>query len=198
MHAGDFPSEPFPTDPLTSDKPVLRKMLRAARKAASAAQPFALAPEAEAQLIAMLADASVIASYAAMGGEADPLAINRTLHAQGKIIALPVIGDDDETLTFHQWTPDSAMAMGSYAIPVPETLSAPITPDAFLVPLLGFDRAGNRLGQGKGHYDRVFEVYPDALRIGIAWAAQELPQLPTEPWDVPMHAIASDKDWITR
>jgi 5-formyltetrahydrofolate cyclo-ligase len=188
MHSGEFPT----------DKPALRKMLRAKRKSASHAGPFIFAPQAETQLMAMLSDCNVVASYAAMGGEADPLAINRALYAQGKTIALPVIGDDDETLTFHRWTPDSVMEEGSFAIPIPQTLSAPLIPDAFLVPLLGFDRACNRLGQGKGHYDRCFEVYPDALRIGIAWAVQELPAVPTDPWDVPLHAIASDKDWFTR
>ncbi|MDB5738517.1 MAG: 5-formyltetrahydrofolate cyclo-ligase, partial [Sphingomonas bacterium] len=56
--------------------------------------------------------------------------------------------------------------------------------------------AGNRLGQGGGYYDRWFEGHPDAMRVGIAWSVQELPAVPRDVWDMPLHAVATEKEWM--
>jgi 5-formyltetrahydrofolate cyclo-ligase len=53
-----------------------------------------------------------------------------------------------------------------------------------------------RLGQGAGFYDRAFARLPAARRIGLAWSAQEADALPADPWDVPLHAVATEKEWI--
>lgn len=65
--------------------------------------------------------------------------------------------------------------------------------DVVMLPLLGFDVRGTRLGQGGGYYDRTlsktsFRPY----RIGLAYAAQQVPVLPREPWDVPLHAVLTE------
>jgi 5-formyltetrahydrofolate cyclo-ligase len=70
-------------------------------------------------------------------------------------------------------------------------------PDLILTPLVGFDRALNRLGQGAGYYDRAFAARPDSLRIGIAWSIQECDGLMTDPWDMPLDAVLTEKEWIT-
>ena len=71
-------------------------------------------------------------------------------------------------------------------------------PDVILLPLIGFDRALNRLGQGAGYYDRACAALPDARRIGLAWNVQEWPALPADPWDVPLDAVATQREWIGR
>ena len=73
---------------------------------------------------------------------------------------------------------------------------AELTPDIVLTPLVGFDRRGTRLGQGAGHYDRAFAAHPAAWRVGIAWSVQEVDALPADAWDVPLHAIATEREWI--
>ena len=65
-------------------------------------------------------------------------------------------------------------------------------PDIVLTPLLAFDAAMNRLGQGAGHYDRVFERLPDAWRIGIAWSVQQVEHIVTDPWDMPLHGVITE------
>lgn len=65
--------------------------------------------------------------------------------------------------------------------------------DAVLMPLLGFDAQGSRLGQGGGWYDRTLGRHPfKPYRLGFAYAAQAVPALPREPWDVPLHAVATE------
>ena len=71
-----------------------------------------------------------------------------------------------------------------------------VIPDIILVPLIGFDRGLHRLGQGAGYYDRASATLPDARRIGLAWSVQEWPALPQDDWDVPLHAVATERDWI--
>ena len=67
-----------------------------------------------------------------------------------------------------------------------------MVPDYLLVPLLAFDRHGHRLGYGAGYYDRTLAELPGAVSIGCAFAAQELDEVPAGPYDVPLHAIATE------
>jgi 5-formyltetrahydrofolate cyclo-ligase len=66
------------------------------------------------------------------------------------------------------------------------------TPDIMLVPLLAFDRNGNRLGYGGGYYDRTLATLPQSLAIGCAFSAQELDDVPVEDYDAPLAAIATE------
>jgi 5-formyltetrahydrofolate cyclo-ligase len=69
-----------------------------------------------------------------------------------------------------------------------------------LVPLVLGDRQGNRIGHGKGHYDRALAHLReggDVFTIGIAWENQisEIP-IAADPWDIPLDAIATPAEWI--
>ena len=72
-------------------------------------------------------------------------------------------------------------------------LTRPMRLQCILVPLVGFDRSGTRLGRGQGYYDRLLSENPHTLRIGIAWACQQCPRLPAEPWDMPMDWILTER-----
>jgi len=68
-----------------------------------------------------------------------------------------------------------------------------------LTPLLGFDAAGNRLGYGKGHYDRALERIRKqgrAFVCGIAYSGQQLPFIPAEPTDIPLDWVVTEKGSI--
>ena len=71
-----------------------------------------------------------------------------------------------------------------------------LTPDVVLVPLLAFDRSGARLGYGGGYYDRTLAALPGCLAIGCAFAAQEVDQVPVEPTDQRLHAVATERELI--
>ncbi|MDA3878376.1 MAG: 5-formyltetrahydrofolate cyclo-ligase [Halothiobacillus sp.] len=67
--------------------------------------------------------------------------------------------------------------------------------DALLIPLVGFDEQGNRLGMGAGYYDRSLANlrHPRPLLIGIAFSSQQVEQLPVDPWDIPLDYIVTNK-----
>ena len=99
-------------------------------------------------------------------------------------------------MRFLRWT-GKALVSGPFGIEQPSADSPALTPDIVLTPLLAFDRSGRRLGQGAAYYDRTFARLPDAWRVGVAWSVQEVECIPVDPWDVPLHAIATEKEWIT-
>lgn len=75
---------------------------------------------------------------------------------------------------------------------------AEFKPDLIIVPGVGFDMQGNRLGFGAGYYDRYL-AHPsmkDTVKIGFAYSFQILPELPADPWDVRMNALCSEKELI--
>ena len=99
-------------------------------------------------------------------------------------------------MRFLAWQVGDPLVAGPSGLLQPAADTKAVVPDTILVPLIGFDRALNRLGQGAGYYDRAFATLTDARRIGLAWSVQELSALPCDPWDEPLHAIATERGWI--
>ncbi len=172
-----------------TDKRALRLHLRAAR---AGFEPHVLTiPDA---LRGRLAPGLVIAAYVPIGGEVDPAPLLAIARTAGCVIALPHVVDRATPLRFL----DAAGTLGNgpFGLRQPAADATVLAPDIILTPLVGFDRRGNRLGQGAGHYDRAFADHPAAWRIGLAWSVQEVPGLAPDPWDVPLHAILTELEWI--
>lgn len=148
-------------------------------------------------LKALFEQGRCVAGYCAVGSEADPLRLLEEAAALGKIIALPYVERRSVPMRFLAWTPGTALKPGPFGLMQPNrSTSAEVAPDLFLAPLLGFDRRLHRLGQGAAYYDRAFARYPEALRIGVAWSGQEVDMVPDDPWDVPLHAVLTEREWI--
>ncbi|MGJ3626099.1 5-formyltetrahydrofolate cyclo-ligase [Sphingomonas sp. MMS24-JH45] len=126
-----------------TDKTRLRAELRAARRRAAGTIPVWPA------FAALLAPDMVVASYVPVGGEADPAALERAALAAGCRLALPHVVDRATPLTFLAWD-DAMLTDGPFGLRQPAAHHPPLVPDIVLTPLLGFDRRGNRLGQGAG------------------------------------------------
>jgi 5-formyltetrahydrofolate cyclo-ligase len=140
--------------------------------------------------------ARCVALYMPLDDEAPALRLAGPLSAMGKTIALPRVLDRLGSMDFLEWRAEEQLFPGLYGTSHPEPDGLPVTPDVIIAPLLGFDRAMNRLGQGGGYYDRAFARYPDALRIGLAWSVQEHDALPADLWDLPLHAILTESEVI--
>ncbi len=188
------------TTPMISEKTILRRSLRAARRAfvdgMDAPATDAALAALTARVLARLGPAPVVAGYVAIGAEIDPLPILEAAIAGGRRVALPAVDDRETPLRFLRWQPGEPLVEGPFGLLQPVADAAELVPDVILAPLVGFDRALSRLGQGAAHYDRAFAAHPAARRIGLAWSVQETGPLPIEPWDVPLHAVATEQDWI--
>ena len=180
-------------------KTALRAELRA-RRAAHVTAIGAQAAEAAARAAALLLlphipAGATVSLYLAMHDELDPDPLFHILHARGHGIALPTL-IDRSTMRFLAWAPGDSIDRGPMNLRQPLSSAPECAPDLIVTPLTGFDRKGGRIGYGAGHYDRAFQRYPGAHRIGFAWAMQEIDQVPRDPWDVALHAVATEKEFI--
>lgn len=180
-------------------KAELRRELRAVRQAfvtglgdARAGLEQALGP----CLLERLGDAGTVAFTRAVGFELDPAPALAVFAAAGYVTALPAIMPDEGRLAFHAWRPGDPLRSGPHGIAEPDR-PAPVHPHVVILPLLGFDRRGGRLGQGGGYYDRTLMLMPGTRRVGLAWSCQELKAVPADPWDVPLDAVLTEREWIS-
>jgi 5-formyltetrahydrofolate cyclo-ligase len=155
------------------------------------------------QLPEYLTDACV-AGYWASNGELPLNLVMPPLAARGQQFLLPVIGENKQ-LRFAPWQSGDDVQPNRYGIPEPVETNELLEPsqlDLVFVPLLAFDRRGNRLGHGGGYYDRSFAFLNDQVRpaepllVGIAYAFQEMPEIGEEDWDVPLDFIATESELI--
>jgi len=181
-------------------KAALRATLRAARRgfvdALDAAARDSALDALTARVIAAFPRTGAVAAYIPVGAEIDPTAILEAAARVGHKTALPFVTDRATPMRFLAWTQGDPLFPGPLGLRQPDPAAPEIAPALIVTPLLGFDRALNRLGQGAGFYDRAFALHPEARRIGVAWSVQEVADLACDPWDVPLHAIATEKDWI--
>lgn len=172
------------------DKRTLRARMRALRDEFAMTIGGVIAPPSA--LLARFAPGVVVSSYVPIGSEADPSAIAFAAREHGCIIVLPHVTSRESPVRFFEWQPDQPLIDGPLGLRQPSTDAPELDPDIVLTPLLAFDAALNRLGQGAGHYDRVFERLPDAWRIGIAWSVQQVAALATDPWDMPLNGLVTE------
>jgi 5,10-methenyltetrahydrofolate synthetase len=132
----------------------------------------------------------VLSGYWPIKGEPDLRDWLGRQHAAGRIIALPVVEQPGAPLVFRRWIPGMAMVRGHWNIPVPPQTAERLTPDIALAPLVGWDRAGYRLGYGGGYFDRTLAALDPRPRvIGIGLQSARLLTIHPQPHDIAM-------DWI--
>jgi len=172
---------------------LLRRAMRQERQAVALKQKFARTIIDD-RLFAVVANAGVIGLYAAMRGEPDPLAL---VPLAVKPASLPAIGND-ESMVFRSWQQGEPLVPASWGGIQPAESASITQPDVVFVPLLAFDHALNRLGQGGGYYDRYFATHSAAFRIGLAWDVQRVAELDVEPWDAPLDAVITESTIFTK
>ena len=136
-----------------------------------------------------------VALYSAIGSEAPTERLADYLAEIGKTVAFPVC-TADAPLEFRKVDNLDLLEAGFRDIAEPGEDCPSVSPDLIIAPMLAFDRSMQRLGQGGGHYDRTFERYPDAIRIGLAWSVQETEDIPTDKHDKPLHMIVTESEII--
>jgi 5-formyltetrahydrofolate cyclo-ligase len=185
----------------------LRAQLRTQRERLAPAERIAAAGRLAAtleQLPEFLVDPRV-AGYWAVGGEMPLHVAVAALSARDQTYHLPVLAGE-RTLRFAPWRRGIELRANRYGIPEPQCPpSALLSADAIdlvLVPLLGFDRRGHRLGAGGGFYDRTFAFLKTVTRpaqpllVGIGYSFQEIPALDDQAWDIQMDFVATERELI--
>lgn len=139
-----------------------------------------------------LRQGAIVAGYDPIRDEADPRLLMSALAALGHALALPCVVAARSALVFRGWKTGDALTANVYGIAEPLPGAREVVPDVVLTPLLAFDAEGHRLGYGGGYYDRTFDSLPQARRIGIAYAGQEMENVPREPHDHRLDTIVTE------
>jgi 5-formyltetrahydrofolate cyclo-ligase len=176
-----------------TSKHELRSSMRALRK--RLAEVDNEAAERAAAHAEALPSGETVALYRAMGSELDTDALAVALHQSGRRLCLPVVIERDAAMIFRAWAPGEPLELDAAGCPAPLPLSEIVTPGLILTPLLAFDAYGGRLGQGGGYYDRTFAVLPDAVRVGFAYAGQQVEPLTLEAHDMRLHGVLTEKGY---
>ena len=176
-----------------SDKAALRSALAAARAAIAPARKAEWDAAIGAQLLAWWRAQPVpaLGVYWPLRGEADLSVAYNELAQCGVRLALPVVLARDAALGFSDWRPGEAMVKDGMGVLVPADLRLVDLPPALLVPCLGFNADGYRLGYGGGYYDRTLERTPRPFTLGIAYACLAS-QFASAPHDVALDKIITE------
>ncbi len=139
-----------------------------------------------------------VSAYWPIGSELDPRALMTRLKQAGADLALPRV-EDDGTMSFRAWAPGNELEERPFGLLEPTADTPIVTPTLILAPLLGFDRHGNRLGYGQGHYDRAISRLRETGRVficGLAYHGQECDALPAEAHDIPLDWVVTERGSI--
>lgn len=186
---------------LALQKSDLRRTLREKRRALTKAEQVTAAKA----IIQVIKPALVthkikrIALYTAMDGEVDLGPFIEFCWQHGIQVFLPIVHQLKPKLWFARYEPESILTNNRFGIGEP-LRGEPLRPwqlDLVLLPLVGFDETGGRLGMGGGFYDRTFAQashWPKRPRmVGVAHECQKVDNIPLEPWDIKLDAIFTDK-----
>lgn len=183
----------------------LREQLKVQRQALSNKQQQQLSKKIADRVIqrADYLSAEHIALYLPVRGEADPTPLFTKNTDPNKKFYLPILSSTNKNhLEFMPWNKDTQFIDNTYGIPEPLIIHSELYPanklDLVIMPLLGFDKQGNRLGMGGGYYDRTFSFKQNnpppktPTLLAYAYSFQESSALKAQQWDVPFNAYITD------
>jgi 5-formyltetrahydrofolate cyclo-ligase len=185
-------------DTAPADLAQWRKTMRAELLARRMAVPLAVRRDWSLGISLMLLHAlpvhagSVVGICWPMQGEYDARPLMRLLRKQGVKSALPVVVQRNQPLVFRHWEPGVTMKKGVLGIAYPEG-TPQVVPNIVLVPVVGFGRAGDRLGYGGGYFDRTLATLePQPLSIGVGFDIARIETIFPQPHDVLLDAMVTE------
>lgn len=135
----------------------------------------------------------IVAGYRPIRREADPTPLLKALAEKDIPLALPCI-TESRTLIFRAWHPGDPLRENALKIEEPMKEAPVVKPDIILLPLVAFDRSGQRLGYGGGYYDRTLALpeYERARRVGYGYEFQKVERLPSQPHDATLDYVVTE------
>lgn len=187
------PSMLMPQD-LSAWRKAQREQLLARRMAVPAAEHRAWSAAITRRLLHSFATlrSKVVGGYWPYKGEFDARHAMRVWRDAGARLALPLVLEKRAPLQFRHWWPGAPMTRGVFDLPVPDGTEL-LLPQALLIPPVGFDARGFRLGYGGGYFDRTLAVLqPQPLKIGVAFEIARIATIHAQPHDIAMDYIVTE------
>jgi 5,10-methenyltetrahydrofolate synthetase len=181
-----------------NDLSAWRKALRAELLAAREAIPLDVRRSRNETITRLLNAAFDVLAGSSIGfcwpfkGEPDTRFFLHEMRTRGSRSALPVVVEKKKPLEFREWWPGAPTTPGVLDLPIPQGTEI-MRPRALLVPPVGFDAQGYRLGYGGGYFDRTLAALtPQPLKIGVAFEVSRIPTIHPQVYDIPMDFIVTE------
>jgi 5-formyltetrahydrofolate cyclo-ligase len=185
---------------IQAEKARLRRDAAARRDALPADARMAAAEAIAARAFPLaVAPGTLVSGFMPLKSEISPLPLMHKLADNGAKLALPRIVGRGSPLSMRAWEFGAPLDRGQWSIREPKPDAPVVEPDILLVPLLAFDRAGYRIGYGAGYYDRTIaslRALKHVTAVGIAFAAQEVPEIPKTPGDERLDLVLTEHEMI--
>jgi 5-formyltetrahydrofolate cyclo-ligase len=142
---------------------------------------------------------TIVSGFSAMRSEINPVPLMRKLASAGAQLALPVVQGRGKPLIMRAWNFGDPFKAGQWGIREPMPEAPAVDPDILIVPLACFDRAGHRIGYGAGYYDMTIHALrakKKVIAVGIAFAAQEIGQVPATGRDERLDLVLTEREII--
>jgi 5-formyltetrahydrofolate cyclo-ligase len=169
------------------DALVLDARAAAAESVAARGMPVALNP------------ATIVSGFMPIRSEINPIPLMRRCADSGAQLALPAIVGRGKPLSLRSWSVGEKLVAGQWGIREPVLDAPEVKPDIMFVPLAAFDRRGGRIGYGAGYYDMTISAvraHKPVVAIGVAYAAQEVPEVPILAHDVRLDLVLTEREAI--
>jgi 5-formyltetrahydrofolate cyclo-ligase len=163
--------------------------VRSAAAQAIAERPFPVAVRLQA----------IVSGFMPLGSEINPIPLMRKLASCGAQLALPAVARRGKPLSMRAFAFGQTLVAGVWGIREPAPDAPEVSPDILLVPLLAFDRSGQRIGYGAGYYDltlAALRARKTIIACGLAFATQEIPSVPTTQRDARLDLVLTEREVI--
>ena len=183
----------------TSPKAELRAAVLAKRDALPADTRVAAAETIATRAFPIDVAGKIVSGFMPMKSEINPLPLLRKLAGEGASLALPAIAGRGKPLIMRAYAFGDEFARGQWGIREPKSEAPEVAPDILIVPLACFDRVGHRIGFGAGYYDMTINALrakKKVTAIGLAFAVQEIPQVPATPRDARLDLVLTEREVI--
>jgi len=181
-------------------KAQLRAALRARRDALPPGERQAAAEAIAARTFPLpVGPSTIVSGFMPLKSEINTLPLLEKLAGAGASLALPVVVGRGKPLIMRAWRWGEPLGAGVWGIREPRPEAPEVEPDILLVPLLAFDRRGQRIGYGAGYYDMTIarlRTHKPITAIGIAFAAQEVANVPANGFDAPLDLVLTEREVV--
>jgi 5-formyltetrahydrofolate cyclo-ligase len=163
--------------------------MRTAAAQAIATRPFPVA----------IPPGAIVSGFMPLKSEINPIPLLRNLAEAGARLALPAVAGKGKPLIMRAFAFGETLASGVWGIREPKPDAPQVDPDILIVPLLAFDRRGHRIGYGAGYYDMTItalRALKAIVAVGIAFAAQEIADVPNTPRDARLDLVLTENEVI--
>jgi 5-formyltetrahydrofolate cyclo-ligase len=181
---------------MREEKSRIRQILRERKNAMTPEERLTKSRAISGHLMPLIRDNETVMAYTSKEMEVNTVPIIRSLLDRNIPVIVPIIVKEDISLRLSYLRDFAALVPSTFGVPEPIGSEIPARGedvDTIILPMLGFDRSGGRIGYGAGYYDRFLEKFPSLRKIGIAFACQEIEKLPLDPTDVRMDHIITEE-----